>query len=159
VKRRRRGWSPDNHAYQHRSPDPTKIERATATSTAALFFLFLRTLTIWSLSRNWVLILKELRSLPPSSMCTLGTLLLNLSIPDMPFPVILSTLVRSRFQSKPATTWSPFSFLFAVEELYGTRYQSGSFSLINVGSSGFHCCVIFVLFFSFSIMPSLVSSW
>jgi len=40
VKRRRRGWSPDNHAYQHRSPDPTKIERATATSTAALFFLF-----------------------------------------------------------------------------------------------------------------------
>ena len=25
-----------------------------------------------------------------------------------------------------------------MEELYGTRYQSGSFSLINVGS-GFHC--------------------
>jgi hypothetical protein len=25
---------------QHRSPDPTKIERATATSTVALFFLF-----------------------------------------------------------------------------------------------------------------------
>jgi hypothetical protein len=25
-----------------------------------------------------------------------------------------------------------------VEELYGTRYQSGFFSLINVGS-GFHC--------------------
>ena len=41
MKRRRRGWSPDNHAYQHRSPDPTKIEIATATSTAALFFLFL----------------------------------------------------------------------------------------------------------------------
>ena len=41
MKRRRRGWSPDNHAYQHRSPDPTKIERATATSTAALFILFL----------------------------------------------------------------------------------------------------------------------
>jgi len=40
VKRRRRGWSPDNHAYQHRSPDPTKIERATATSTAALLFFF-----------------------------------------------------------------------------------------------------------------------
>jgi len=28
------------------------------------------TLTIWSLSRNWVSILKELKSLPPSSMCT-----------------------------------------------------------------------------------------
>jgi hypothetical protein len=36
--------------------------------------------------------------------------------------------------------WSPliFPFLFAVEELYGTRYQSGSFSLTNVGS-GFYC--------------------
>ena len=31
-----------------------------------------------------------------------------------------------------------FPFLIAVEELYGTRYQIGSFSLINVGS-GFHC--------------------
>ena len=31
-----------------------------------------------------------------------------------------------------------FSFLFTAEELYGTWYQSGSFSLINVGS-GFHC--------------------
>ena len=39
-----------------------------------------------------------------------------------------------------------FPFLFAVEELYGTRYQSDSFSLINVGSSS-HClrCI-----FSFS---------
>jgi hypothetical protein len=34
-----------------------------------------------------------------------------------------------------------------VEELYGTRYQSGSISLINVGS-GFHCLRSF-LFFSF----------
>jgi hypothetical protein len=42
-----------------------------------------------------------------------------------------------------------FPFLFAVEELYNTRYQSGSFSLINVGS-GFHCLRTF--FFSFSFM-------
>jgi hypothetical protein len=35
-----------------------------------------------------------------------------------------------------------------VEELYGTRYQSGSFSLNNVGS-GFHCLRSFsFLFFS-----------
>jgi len=33
-----------------------------------------------------------------------------------------------------------------VEELYGTRYQSGSFPLINVGS-GFHCLLIFFIFF------------
>jgi len=35
----------------------------------------------------------------------------------------------------------------AVEELYGTRYQSGSFSLFNVGS-GFHCLRSFFLFSS-----------
>jgi len=33
-----------------------------------------------------------------------------------------------------------------VEELYGTRYQSGSFSLINVGS-GCHCLRSFSFFF------------
>ena len=31
------------------------------------------------------------------------------------------------------------------EQLYGTRYQSGSFSLINVGS-GFHCLRNFFFF-------------
>jgi hypothetical protein len=38
----------------------------------------------------------------------------------------------------------PFAFLFAVEEPYGTRYQSGSFSLIHVGS-GSHCLRSFIL--------------
>jgi hypothetical protein len=84
-------------------------------------------------------------------MCTLWTSLLNLSIPDVPFSVLLSTLIRSRFQAKPATLLIPieFPFLFAVEELYGTRYQSGSFSLINVGS-GFHCLRSFFSFLFFS---------
>jgi hypothetical protein len=42
----------------------------------------------------------------------------------VPFPVLSSTLSRSRFQAKPATLMIPiyFPFLFAVEELYGTRY-------------------------------------
>jgi len=37
-------------------------------------------------------------------------------------------------------SWFPlvFFFFFVVEEFYSTQYQSGSFSLINVGS-GFHC--------------------
>ena len=39
-----------------------------------------------------------------------------------------------------------FLSLFAVEELYGTRYQSGSFYLINV-KSGFHCLRTFFFFF------------
>ena len=69
----------------------------------------------------------------------------------MPFPVLLSTLIRSWFQAQPATLLIPIDppFLFAVEELYSTRYQSGSFALINVGS-GFHCLRNFsVLFFSY----------
>jgi len=66
-----------------------------------------------------------------------------------PFPVLLSTLIGSRFQAKSATLLilSDYSFLFAVEELCGTRYQSGSFSLINVGS-GFHCLRSFFVFAS-----------
>ena len=70
----------------------------------------------------------------------------------MPFPVQLSTLIRSQFQAKPATLLIPviFPFRLAVEELYSTRYQSGSFSLINVGS-GFHCLRSF-FFFLFSFL-------
>jgi hypothetical protein len=45
-------------------------------------------------------------------MCTLWTLLLNLSIPDVPFPVLSSTLIRSRFQAKPATLLIPIDFSF-----------------------------------------------
>jgi len=57
---------------------------------------------------------------------------------------------RSRFQAKPATLLIPIviSFLFAVEELYGTRYQNGSFSLINVGSD-FNCQHSFFIFLLF----------
>ena len=112
--------------------------------------------TLWSLSKNWVSILKELRSLPLSSMCTLWTVLLNLSIPDVPFPVLLSNLIRSRFQAKPATLLIPivFPFLFAVEELYGTWYQSGSFSLFNVGSS-FH--FLRSIFFFFSLLTCILN--
>ena len=97
------------------------------------------TLTLSSLSRNWIMILKELRSLPPNSMCTLWTLLLNLSIPDVPFffPVLLSTLIRSRFKARPATLLIPTGFSFSQWRSFtvlAIRYQSGSVSLINVGS-------------------------
>ena len=110
------------------------------------------TLTLWSLSRNWVSILKELRSLPPSSMCTLWILLLNLSMPDVPFQYCNQLSSGAGFRPSLQPSWSPtiFPFLFAVEEHYGNRYQSGSFSLINVGS-GFHCLRSFsFLFLAFS---------
>ena len=35
---------------------------------------------------------------------------LLLSIPDVPFPILLSTLIRSRFQAKPATLLIPIDF-------------------------------------------------
>ena len=39
-----------------------------------------------------------------------------------------------------------------MEELYGTRYQSGSFSLNNVGS-GFHRLSSFPPLFSWNLVP------
>jgi hypothetical protein len=52
--------------------------------------------------------------------------------PNAHFPVLLSTLIRSQFQVKPAT------LLIPVDIFFGTRYYSGSFCLIIVGS-GFRC--------------------
>ena len=43
-----------------------------------------------------------------------------------------------------------------MEELYGTRYQSGSFSLINVGSV-FHCPLWFSFFFFFFFFVFMAS--
>ena len=67
-------------------------------------------------------------------MFILSITLPNLYIPDVPFPALISTLIRRRFQVKPAFGTSPIDIFFLlVEEFYGTRYQSGSFSLLNVG--------------------------
>ena len=65
-----------------------------------------------------------------------------------PFPVLLSTLIRSRFQVKPATLLIPidFSFPFCNGRALRYSYQSGSITLINVGS-GFHCLRSFSFFF------------
>ena len=52
--------------------------------------------------------------------------------------VPLSALIRSWFQAKPATLLIPIGlFPLMVDDFYGTQYQSGSFSLVSVGS-GFH---------------------
>jgi hypothetical protein len=95
---------------------------------------------------SWVLILKELRNLLPSFMFILSITLPNLSIPDVPFPALLLTLIKRRFQFKPATLLIPIDLdlFLLVKELYGTQYQSGSFSLINVGS-GFSLPALFFL--------------
>jgi len=56
------------------------------------------------------------------------------SIPDVPFSALLSALIRRRFQVKPATLLTPFIFFLFVWWRSVTGSQSGSFSLINVGS-------------------------
>jgi hypothetical protein len=47
---------------------------------------------------------------------------------------------EARFRSRLQPSWSPLIFylFYLVEEFFDNRYQSGSLSLINVGSD-FHC--------------------
>jgi len=67
------------------------------------------------------------------------TALLILSIPDTPFTVPLPSPIRSWSQVEPA------SLLIPIANFHGTRYQSGSLSLTDVGS-GFHCRCSFLIF-------------
>jgi len=135
----RTSWTPQRNSTKI-SATFSKEPPLLSTSSFWVWVAPSTTLTLWSLSRNWVLILKELRSLPLSSMCTLWTLLLNLSIPAVPFPVLLSTLIRSRFQAKPATLLIPINFSFPICGGGALRYsiQKWLLFLYNVGS-GFHC--------------------
>jgi len=56
---------------------------------------------------------QRLKNLLPSFMFILSITLPILSIPDVSFPALLSTLIRRRFQVKPATLRSPLIiFLF-----------------------------------------------
>ena len=59
---------------------------------------------------SWVLILKESINLLPSFIFILSITLPNLSITDVPFPALLSTLTRRGFQVKHATLLIPIYF-------------------------------------------------
>jgi len=63
-------------------------------------------------------------------------ILLNLSVPDAPFPVPLPTLIRSRFQVKPAILLIPIVLFLYCGGV--TLQQCGSLSLLNV-RSGLYC--------------------
>jgi len=93
------------------------------------------TLTLWILVRSWVLIHKEWRSLPPSSMCIPTTTPLNLSIPDVPSPVPLPKQIR-RFQAKSTIhlIHIDLSLLLCSGGVLRTRYLSASFSFTTMGS-------------------------
>ena len=83
-------------------------------------------------------------------MFILSAMLPNLPVPEVPFPALLSTLISKRFQVKPAPLIPIDDFLILLVKFYSPRYQSGSFSLINVGSVfSLPACIIF----PFSAVP------
>jgi len=94
-------------------------------------------------------------------MCTLWTLLQNLSILDAPFPVLLSTLIRSRFQAKPAILLIPIGFSIPFRGGGALRYSVPKWLLFLIScGSGFHCLRNFFFFlFSFSLSLPLPLSW
>jgi len=71
---------------------------------------------------------QRIRNLLPSFMFILSIMLPNLSIPDLPFPALSSTLVGSRFQVKSATLLDPINLFLVplVEEFIppGTKVAS-----------------------------------
>jgi hypothetical protein len=78
-------------------------------------------------------------------MCILSTTLLKLSTPDLPIPVPLQTLIKSRFQAKPATLLILVDLCFfpMVEEFHSTGYQTSSFSLLLWGVVSTACTISF----------------
>ena len=83
-------------------------------------------------------------------------MLLILSIPGVHFQYCYQLSSGAGFRSSLQPSWSSLLFVFSsvVEELYGTRYQSGSISLVNV-VSGFHC----MRSFRFQPQFHLVHTW
>jgi hypothetical protein len=95
---------------QHRKPPPADTPSPDSTDpNVSVFSNVTFTSSISSIVRTldrrriWVLILKEFRNLLPSFMFILSITPPNLSIPDVPFPALLSILIKRRFQVKPAT--------------------------------------------------------
>jgi len=139
---------------QHRSPDPTKIERATATSTVALFFdSFIFSPSFKELGLDSQRVKKLASKLHVHSVSFAANLVHTRR-------ALSNAVINSHQEPVSGQACNPldphwFPFLFALEELYGTRYQSGSFSLINVGS-GNHC----LRSFSFLFFPIfLILKW
>jgi len=120
----RTSWTPQSNStktFAFFSEEPPLL----STSSFWVWVAPSTTLTLWSLLRNWVLILKEVRSMPQALytlyFCPYQT---------CPFQYCYQLSSGAGFRPSLQPSWSPliFPFLFAVEELiYGTRYQSGSF--------------------------------
>jgi len=86
-----------------------------------------KTITRWSFSRSLVLILKELRSLLQSFMFILSICCQTCPYQTCPFPALLSTLIRRRFQVKSATLLIPIDlFLLPLVEKIVCFYLSCS---------------------------------
>ena len=79
---------------------------------------------------------------------------------DDPFRYCYQLSSGAGFKPSLQPFWSPliFPFLLMVEELYSTRYLSGSFFLINVGS-GFHCLRSFSFLWNRSQWWQIQTTW
>ena len=72
----------------------------------------------------------------PSFMFILSIMLPNLFIPDVPFPALLSTLIRRRFQVKPVTLLIPIKlYFFPLVEKF---YQRG----LSEAQNGYTFCML-----------------
>jgi hypothetical protein len=67
-----------------------------------------------------------------ASCCILSNTLPNLSIPNVPVQVLLSTLIRSRFQVKPATLLIPINlFLYFWWNIFTSYLSPGGMLCVN----------------------------
>ena len=79
-------------------------------------------------------------------MLTLWTSLPNSSIPDVPSPVLLSTIIRSRFQAKPATLLIPINFSFSRWRSFTVLGTKVAFSPELMWGLALTACVVFSFF-------------
>ena len=92
---------------------------------------------------------KDLRNLLSSFMFILSISLQNLFIPDVPFPALLLTLIRRRFQVKPATLLTPINivFSFAWWSSFTVPGTKAPVPYLIWGVVFTACCLVFSLFF------------
>jgi hypothetical protein len=110
------------------------------------------TITRWSLLRSRVLIIIELRNLPPHHVHSVNYAK-HVQLSRALSSSITNSLQKTVLVQACNSQSSLIFFLLLVEEFYGTRYQSGAFSLIIVGSG---CRSLRSLFFLMTSIHSFV---
>jgi len=144
---RRTSWAPRRSSIKASAPS-SKEPPLPSTPSFWEWVAPSTSITRWSLLRSWVWFSKR-KTLLPSFMFILQITLPNLIIPDVPFPALLLTLIRRRFQVKPAALLIPIAIFFFLWwrsfTVPGTKVAS--FPELMWG-------VIFIACLVFSLLPS-----